>query len=258
MGNHSSTAEFISKAKLVHQNKYDYSKVNYINHSTKVCIICPIHGEFWQRPSLHLKGHGCEYCNKSEIRRNLLYNIAIIDVKQARSPEYVKSYEYWSNMISRCYSPYMLKKYPTYKTCSVCSEWLLFSNFHKWFQTNYIDGYDLDKDILYKGNKIYSPQTCCFVPHKIKCTINKCQSSRGDLPLGVYYDKSRGKYYASFKRGMKSKFIGRFSTLEEAFAAYKLTKEQYIKELAEKYFQEGKITKKVYDALFRYEVEITD
>lgn len=258
MGNFSSTAKFISKAKLVHGNTYDYSKVKYKDYLTKVCIICPIHGEFWQRPTLHLKGHGCKHCNTSGIKRNLLYNVAIVDIKQAGTQEYVKSYEYWVNMVARCYSPHMLKKYPTYKTCSVCSDWLLFSNFHKWFQINYIDGYDLDKDILYKGNKVYSPITCCFVPHKINCVINKCQSSRGNLPLGVYYDKSRCKYYASLKRDMKTEFIGRFNTPEEAFNAYKLTKEQYIKELAEKYFQEGKITEKVYNALLLYQVDKID
>lgn len=54
--------DFITKAKKVHGDKYDYSKVIYINNSTKVCIICPEHGEFWQRPNHHLSGHGCPKC----------------------------------------------------------------------------------------------------------------------------------------------------------------------------------------------------
>lgn len=58
------TEEFIKKAKKVHGDKYDYSKVNYINSNTKVCIICPIHGEFWQRPNNHLNGCGCSKCTK--------------------------------------------------------------------------------------------------------------------------------------------------------------------------------------------------
>lgn len=53
---------FIEKAKVVHGNKYDYSKVEYINNKTKVCIICPIHGEFWITPSNHLLGRGCREC----------------------------------------------------------------------------------------------------------------------------------------------------------------------------------------------------
>ena len=55
--------DFIKKAKEVHGDKYDYSKVNYINNRTKVCIICPKHGEFWQVPYSHLKGFGCKLCN---------------------------------------------------------------------------------------------------------------------------------------------------------------------------------------------------
>ena len=54
--------EFIEKARKIHGDKYDYSKVNYINSSTKVCIICPEHGEFWQRPYCHIKGQGCPKC----------------------------------------------------------------------------------------------------------------------------------------------------------------------------------------------------
>ena len=56
------TNEFIEKSRKVHGDKYDYSKVNYVNAKTKVCIICPIHGEFWQTPDLHLQGSGCSLC----------------------------------------------------------------------------------------------------------------------------------------------------------------------------------------------------
>lgn len=54
---------FIKKAKLVHGDKYDYSKVEYVNARTKVCIVCPKHGDFWQFPHKHLSGQGCPYCN---------------------------------------------------------------------------------------------------------------------------------------------------------------------------------------------------
>ena len=56
------TNTFIEKAKKVHGDKYDYSKVNYINAKTKICIICPVHGEFWQTPNKHLNGEGCRKC----------------------------------------------------------------------------------------------------------------------------------------------------------------------------------------------------
>ena len=58
---------FIKKAREIHRDKYDYSKVEYINNKTKVCIICPEHGEFWQKPSKHLAGHNCPVCNESKL-----------------------------------------------------------------------------------------------------------------------------------------------------------------------------------------------
>ena len=56
------TEEFIRRAKQIHGNKYDYTKTKYVNQKTKVCIICPKHGEFWQLPNGHLEGKGCKYC----------------------------------------------------------------------------------------------------------------------------------------------------------------------------------------------------
>ena len=69
--NSQTTAEFISKAKEIHGDKYDYSKVNYVNARTKVCIICPKHGEFWQLPPNHLIGSGCPKCNRSHLERDM-------------------------------------------------------------------------------------------------------------------------------------------------------------------------------------------
>lgn len=61
------TEQFINESRKIHGNKYDYSKVIYINKSTLVCIICPIHGEFWQKPTDHLRGCGCQKCNYSKL-----------------------------------------------------------------------------------------------------------------------------------------------------------------------------------------------
>ena len=59
----SNTNDFIAQSKKIHGDKYDYSKVEYINNKTPVCIICPVHGEFWQKPNDHLGGHGCSKCS---------------------------------------------------------------------------------------------------------------------------------------------------------------------------------------------------
>ena len=66
------TEEWITSAREVHKGKYDYSKVNYMNNHTKVCIICPEHGEFWQRPIDHLNGQGCPKCNLSHLERSMM------------------------------------------------------------------------------------------------------------------------------------------------------------------------------------------
>lgn len=69
------TEEFIRRAKEVHGDKYDYSKVKYENTDTKVCIICPEHGEFWQTPHHHLNGHGCPVCGRNDISEEKITNV---------------------------------------------------------------------------------------------------------------------------------------------------------------------------------------
>ena len=69
-----SKENFIDKSKAIHGDKYDYSKVVYINNRTKVCIICPKHGEFWQSPSNHLIGRGCPLCKNEHLSNIKLKN----------------------------------------------------------------------------------------------------------------------------------------------------------------------------------------
>jgi hypothetical protein len=162
-------------------------------------------------------------------------------------------YKRWVGMLKRCYSEEYQQKYPTYKGCAVVEEWHNFQNFAKWFEDNwkdYMDSWDLDKDILVKGNKVYSPKTCCFVPSIINSLILKTKKARGEYPIGVH--KSGNKFVAT----MAKKKIGSFDTPEEAFQAYKTAKEQYIKEMAEKW--KHLICKQVYQAMYNYKVEIDD
>lgn len=250
MGKIKTTSKFISEAITVHGYKYDYSKVEYKGNKVKVCIICPEHGEFWQIPKDHLHGHGCRKC----LKRNR--KIGFFDMNQKVNDP---SYTVWNGMIGRCYLNTRMKDKIYRSHCSVCNEWLTYSNFYNWFhkpENNYIQGLDLDKDILVKNNKIYSPDTCCFVPREINIAFMNGKSKRGNYPIGVYFKNN--KYAACVNKYQKRIFLGYFDTPEQAFFAYKIAKEQYIKELAEKYFEEGKITTKVYDAIMKYEVEITD
>ena len=170
-------------------------------------------------------------------------------------------YKKWHGMLKRCYDPYELNRHPTYIDCTVCKEWLCLQNFGKWYEENYykIEGeeMELDKDILFKGNKIYSPQTCIFVPHNINNLFVKNNSLRGDLPIGVSFHKRDKKFYAQCNITKKEKkWLGYFNTIEEEFLSYKIFKEKYIKEIANKY--KDLIPQKLYDAMCRYKVEIND
>ena len=166
----------------------------------------------------------------------------------------IKSYRIWFSILARCYSEKTQEKQPTYKGCSVMEEWFNFQVFAKWFEENYIEGFHLDKDILFKGNKIYSPETCCFVPQEINTLFVKANSIRGKLPIGVVEQK--GLFHAAIHKNNKSVKIGCFKTPEEAFQAYKTEKEKYIKEVADKW--RNLISDQVYQVIHNYEVEITD
>ena len=178
--------------------------------------------------------------------------------------EQLNSYKCWNHMLERCYSAKCQKKHPTYIDCRVCDEWLYYPNFKKWYDNNYYEVENrtsqLDKDILVKRNKVYSPNTCIFVPSFINTLFTKCQKSRGAFPVGVYYHKASKKYMARlrvFEDGKSTtKYLGCFGTVNEAFEVYKQAKENYIKEVADEY--KDKIPSKLYEAMYAYEVSIDD
>lgn len=248
------TEKFIKEAKIVWGDLFDYSQSIYVNQETYIKVICPKHGEFYVYPRQHLrKGVHCPYCT-IEKRKSLVEGVGINDCIDVRRRSEV--YKHWRSMLVRCYSERHHKQFPIYADCNVCTEWHHLSNFKKWFDENYIEGYALDKDILIKGNKVYSPDTCCFVPQEINNLLIKSDKARGNLPLGV--SKRGNKFYSSVSVNRKRVHLGVFNTPEEAFLAYKKAKEHNVKVLAEKYFKEGRITERVYRALLDYRVEITD
>ncbi len=172
-------------------------------------------------------------------------------------------YMMWGSMLLRCYDRTSQKNYSSYKDCSVCEEWKNYQNFAKWCEENFyqLENFkmQLDKDILMKNNKMYSPETCIFVPQFINSLFTKTDINRGKYPIGVYEIKNVKilKYGAQCNNGKKKQIrLGAFSTPEEAFYAYKEYKENLIKQIADQY--KNQIPQKLYDALYRYEVEITD
>lgn len=173
-------------------------------------------------------------------------------------------YEIWHSMIKRCYDSKYQEKYPTYKGCRVEDCLLNFQHMGKWIEENYYEvpgeRMCLDKDILHKGNKIYSRETCIFVPNRINSLFTKRDNDRGDCPVGVT-PNSCGNYLASCRnRYGKSICLGTYSTKEEAFQVYKQYKEKVIKEVIDSY--EGIIPEPHYsrlkEAMYNYKVEIND
>lgn len=244
---------FVSDAIKVHGDKYNYKDVVYINNHTKIKIICPKHGEFFITPMAHLQGQGCRYCTKDS-RKKLIYGFGIND---AYDNTKTIAFSKWYNMIRRCYDSKYHKNKPTYEIAFVCEEWRYFSKFKEWFNDNYIEGYHLDKDILEKGNKIYSPTTCCFVPEDINALLTKSDAQRNNLPIGVKLTKSK-RYEARLSIYKGYIHLGTFDTPEEAFNIYKIEKEKWIKATAKFHFDNNLITERVYNALLNYKVSITD
>lgn len=173
--------------------------------------------------------------------------------------KHTKCYEVWTSMHQRCYDPKFHEKYPTYENCTVCKEWNSYQEFAKWDNENYYEveneRMNLDKDILSKGNKVYSADTCIYVPQSINNLFVKHDKARGVYPIGVC--KRGNKFVAQLSKGDGKRIhLGYYSTPNEAFEAYKQAKEDYIKEVAEEY--KDKIPHRLYEALMNYKVEIDD
>lgn len=143
-------------------------------------------------------------------------------------------YNRWKHMLQRCYSAQCQNKNPTYKGCSVCDEWLLFSNFKAWMETQDWEGKQLDKDVLSTGNRIYSPNTCVFVSQEVNSFLIDCTKARGDYPLGVVWNKQVQKYQVYISVGGKAKYLGLFICPEEAHLVWKMAKYQQAVVLAGK------------------------
>lgn len=128
--------------------------------------------------------------------------------------------------MQRCYSEKWHINKPSYKGCSVTKEWHSFMEFKRWMELQDWEGRQLDKDLLIKGNLVYSPDTCVFVSSRANSFLLRCSDKIGDLPVGVYLHKESGKYRAqcSITEKAQQKQLGCFDTIEEAENAYLIEK----------------------------------
>lgn len=177
-----------------------------------------------------------------------------------------RCYRLWYNLLQRLFCENCTQSLPTYKGVTVCKEWLNFQNFAAWCYSNDSfhsvdeDGrpFYLDKDLLsLKGNKIYSPKTCCFVPQEINTLVINSGAIRGELPVGVTKNSHGNKFAARANWGGKNRiFLGSFNTPEEAFEVYKETKMERLRFLVDKW--KSKIDKRVTETLLSWEFKIDD
>ena len=126
--------------------------------------------------------------------------------------------------MARCYSPKFQTGESVYIGCTVCQEWLNFSIFESWVLQQDHEGCSLDKDLLCQGNKIYSPATCIFVPQALNALLCDAAAIRGAFPLGVTFNKEKGKFMAQITRDNKRVYLGYFLTPLEAHQAWQLAK----------------------------------
>lgn len=170
-------------------------------------------------------------------------------------------YNSWKSMLNRCYNSKTKEKNTSYANCKVCEEWHSYQNFAKWYEENKWDNeleLCVDKDILIKNNKTYSPSSCILVTRRINSLFVNRKKSRGNYALGV---NKRGKIYLSRCGDGEGgrEHIGAFSTEKEAFEYYKEFKENVFKRVADEYrIKYPNFPQKVYDAMYNYKVEIDD
>lgn len=195
-------------------------------------------------------------CIKNPYKRSV-YGIGYIGVGMyaSRTPGSNKptiEYGVWVSMLQRCYDPKSLERYPTYDGCLVCPEWHCFQTFAEWYCSNayYGMGYQLDKDILYRGNKLYSPGTCCMVPDVINLLLIDKYNPNRELPTGVY--KNGKNYCAQVSGRLEGVNCGTCPTVEQAREAHCRAKEIHIRRIVSQWV--GKIDQRVYVNLMNWRI----
>lgn len=159
-----------------------------------------------------------------------------------------KDFRIWANIMSRCYAESSLKKRPTYEGCTVDKRWLSFETFKSWLRDNYREGFELDKDLLEPGNRVYGPDTCEYIPPDLNKLFGSNRNKLSGMPTGVCRCE-RGRFRARLTRFGRITYVGKFKSVEEARKAWLVAKGLYCKELAEMYKASGSISNRMHSAL---------
>lgn len=142
----------------------------------------------------------------------------------------IKTYDVWKSMLNRCYSIKCQATKLSYIGCYVCPEWLRFSAFEQWMLQQDYGGKHLDKDLLYPGNKVYSPECCIFVSARINTILTEATSSRGALPMGVSVYACGTRYMSKCNTRGTQTYLGCFITPLLAHAAWQAARARAIDE----------------------------
>ena len=191
-----------------------------------------------------------------------VFGVGVVGTKYPSREGYrnTKEYGLWYSMLKRCYSDDYKKKHPTYIDCEASENFKYYEYFYEWCHKQIgfgNEGWHLDKDLLTKGNKVYSESTCVFIPKDINLLLTKNTASRGEHLIGVNWCKTNRAFKAQVNKSKgKKEYLGSFNTELEAFNAYKQAKESFVKEQAEKW--KDKIDERAHNALMNYEVSIDD
>jgi len=184
-----------------------------------------------------------------------VYGVGYIGYGKYGAEKSNKIYSFWVKMLQRCYSESQRFKNMTYKDCVVHKHWHNFQNFAEWatnkYKTEIMDKWELDKDILFKGNKIYSQEACCIVPKVINGVFKNPSKKKSGLPFGIV---ANGRYFkVRLSINNERAYLGTFRDLKEACQVYKEAKEKRVREIADEW--KPLIEPEVYQAMYNYTVD---
>lgn len=165
-----------------------------------------------------------------------------------------KCYKSWSGMMKRVYNPISESTKVNYGDCSVDESWFYIGNYADWFDKQVLqENWQLDKDLLIPGNRVYSENACVFLPREVNTFLTNRANHRGEWPIGVTYHPRLNKWQATCSNNNRGNvYIGVYTSPDAAFQAYKSVKEKYARELAEKW--KGIIDDRAYEALMKFDV----
>ena len=169
----------------------------------------------------------------------LVFGVGVNDADYKVQPEIngkrfvCNYYRKWSNMLNRCYGAAYQKSKKSYSDCIVCDEWLVFSNFKKWMETQDWQGKELDKDLLVSGNKVYCPDFCVFLDKQTNEFLRDRAANRGNFLIGSHIDSKTGKFISQIRNlDRKHMHLGSYNDELSAHLAWKKKKCEFATILA--------------------------